>query len=213
MNVTKLIIVGAGGLGREVHSWLKDWVEHNSGYMIGGFLDDGSLSLNRFNHYADILSTIDAYEPAEDERLLVAIGKPSDKKFVVEKLLAKGAQFFTLIHPTAIVGENVKIGRGVLVCPFSVLSVDLTIGDFVTVNSLCTVGHDTHIGDFSTLSGHCDLTGGAVLEEEVFMGSRSSVLPKVRVGKGAVVGAGSVVLRAVKPGDVVFGVPAKRISG
>jgi sugar O-acyltransferase (sialic acid O-acetyltransferase NeuD family) len=213
MNVKKLIIVGAGGLGREVHSWLKDWVEHNENYVIGGFLDDGSLSLNRFHHYADILSTIDAYVPADDELLLIAIGKPSDKKHVVEKLLAKGAQFFTLIHPTAIVGENVKIGRGVLVCPFSVLSVDLEIGDFVTVNSLCTVGHDTYIGNFSTLSGHCDLTGGAVLEDEVFMGSRSSVLPKVRVGKGAVVGAGSVVLRAVKPGDVVFGVPAKRISG
>lgn len=213
MNIKKLIIVGAGGLGREVHSWLKDWVEHNPGYVIGGFIDDGSLSLNRFNHYADILSTIDAYEPADDELLLCAIGKPADKKYVVEKLLAKGASFFTLIHPTAIVGENVTIGRGVLVCPFSVLSVDLLVGDFVTINSLCTVGHDTVIGQFSTLSGHCDLTGGAVLEDEVFLGSRASVLPKVRVGKGAVVGAGSVVLRAVKPGSVVFGVPAKCISG
>jgi sugar O-acyltransferase (sialic acid O-acetyltransferase NeuD family) len=131
---------------------------------------------------------------------------------VVEKLLAKGAQFFTLIHPTAIVGENVKIGRGVLICPYSVLTVDLTVGDFVTINLLCTIGHDAEIGDFSTLSCHCDVTGGVVLEAEVFMGSRSSILPKVRVGRGAVVGAGSVVLRKVAPGSVVFGVPAKRIS-
>lgn len=213
MHIKKLIIAGAGGLGREVHAWMKDWVEHNPGYVIAGFIDDGGLSLNGFHHYADILGTIDGYQPAADELVICAIGKPSDKKYVVDKLLAKGAAFFSLVHPTAVVGDNVKLGRGVLVCPRVVLSVDLVIGDFVTINSACTVGHDAQIGDFSTLSCQCDVTGGAVLEDEVFMGSRASVLPKVRVGKGAVVGAGSVVLRAVKPGSVVFGVPAKRISG
>lgn len=213
MNLKKIIIAGAGGLGREVHTWIKDWIEHNPGYVIGGFIDDGEGALNSFAHYADILCTIDAYRPAIDEFVICAIGKPADKKYVVNKLLDKGVQFFSLIHPAAVIGDNVKIGRGVLICPNAVLSVDLVVGDFVTVNSSCTIGHDAIVGDFSTLSCHCDVTGGAVLEDEVFMGSRSSVLPRVRVGKGAVVGAGSVVLRAVKPGDVVFGVPAKRISG
>ncbi|WP_268800257.1 acetyltransferase [Pseudomonas huanghezhanensis] len=212
MNVKKLIIVGAGGLGREVHSWCKDWLKHNPGYVLGGFIDDGGLSLNRFSHYADVVSTIEGYQPAPDELLICAIGKPADKKYVVNKLLAKGAEFFTLIHPTAILGENVQIGRGTLICPYSVLSVDLTVGEFVTVNTLCTISHDTSIGDFTTLSLHCDVTGGVVLEGEVFMGSRASVLPKVRVGKGAVVGAGSVVLRDVKAGSVVVGVPARYIS-
>ena len=212
MNAIKLIIVGAGGLGREVHFWLKDWIAHNPGHVIGGFLDDGSLSLNRFNHYADIISTIDDYQPKPDERVLCAIGKPADKKLVVEKLLAKGAQFFTLIHSTAIVGDNVKIGRGVLICPYSVLSADLEICDFVTVNTLCTISHDAYIGHFSTLSLHCDVTGGAILEDEVFLGSRVSILPKVRVGRGAVVGAGGVVLKDVSPGSVVVGVPARETS-
>lgn len=213
MNQKKIIIAGAGGLGREVHTWIKDWIEHNPGYVIGGFIDDGEGALNSFDHYADILCTIDEYHPSIDEFVICAIGKPADKKYVVNKLLDKGVQFFSLIHPAAVIGGNVKIGRGVLICPNAVLSVDLVVGDFVTVNSSCTIGHDAIVGDFSTLSCHCDVTGGAVLEDEVFMGSRSSVLPRVRVGKGAVVGAGSVVLRAVKPGDVVFGVPAKRISG
>lgn len=212
MNVKKLIIVGAGGLGREVHFWLKDWIAHNPGHVLGGFLDDGSLSLNRFNHYADIISTIDDYEPKVDEHLLCAIGKPGDKKYVVEKLLAKGAQFFSFIHSSVIVGENVKIGRGAIICPYSVLSVDLELGDFVTVNTMCTISHDSYIGHFSTLSLHCDVTGGAILEDEVFLGSRVSVLPKIRVGRGAVVGAGGVVVKNVAPGSTVVGVPARETA-
>lgn len=213
MKTKHLIIVGAGGFGREVHAWLKDWIAVNPGWAIGGFIDDTAGSLNRFNHYADIRSTIDAYEPSPTDYLVCAIAKPGDKKAVVEKLLAKGAQFFTLVHPSVVMGENVQIGQGSVVCPYTILSVDLVVGAFVTINSSCTIGHDSSIGDFATLSGHCDVTGGVVLEEQVFMGSHASVLPSVRIGAQAIVGAGSVVLRKVAPGTTVFGVPAKRISG
>lgn len=212
MSSKKLIIVGAGGLGREVHGWIKDWVVHHPDHVLTGFIDDGGISLNRFSHYADVISTVDAYEPKADEYLVCAIGKPSDKKYVIDKLIAKGAQFLTLIHPTAIVGENVTLGRGVLICPYSVLSVDLTVGDFVTVNTLCTISHDSHVGHFSTLSLHCDVTGGVILEDGVFMGSRASVLPKLRVGRGAVIGAGAVVIQDVLPGSTVVGVPARCIA-
>ncbi|MCV4341933.1 acetyltransferase [Pseudomonas capsici] len=213
MSIRQLLIVGAGGFGREVHAWLIDWVERNPGWNIAGFINDGPGSINRFGHYPDVVSTVDDYEPRPEEYLVCAIGKPSDKRLVVEKLLAKGAQFFTLIHPSAIIGDNVTIGQGTVICPSTILSVDLHVGSFVTLNTACAVGHDASIGDFSTLCGHCDVTGGAVLEEEVFMGTHASVLPGVRVGKQAVIGAGSIVIRNIAAGTTVFGVPAKRISG
>ncbi|MET0611326.1 MAG: acetyltransferase [Pseudomonas caspiana] len=213
MKTQKLLIVGAGGFGREVHAWLTDWVDLNPGWSIAGFINDGEGSLNRFNHYPDIVSTVDAYVPRHDEHLVCAIANPADKRKVVEKLLAKGSVFFSLVHPSAVIGENVKIGQGTVICPFALLSVDLTVGAFVTINVSCTIGHDAFIGDFSTLSGQCDVTGGVILEEEVFMGTHASVLPKVRVGRQAVIGAGSVAIRNVAEGTTVFGVPAKRISG
>lgn len=209
----KLLIVGAGGFGREVYAWLSDWVRLNSGWSITGFINDGPGSVSRFDHYPNVVSNIDDYIPQPDEYLVCAIGKPSDKRKVVETLRAKGARFFTLVHPTAVVGGSVSIGEGTVICPLSILSVDLQVGAFVTINTACAVGHDVSIGDYSTLSGHCDVTGGAVLEEEVFMGTHASVIPGVRVGRQAFIGAASVVVRNVAAGTTVFGVPAKRISG
>lgn len=213
MNIKTLLIVGAGGFGREVHAWLVDWIEQNEGWRIGGFINDGPGSVARFGHYPDVVSSVDDYQPQPDEYLVCAIGKPSDRRMVVEKLLARGAEFFTLIHPTAVIGENVSIGRGSVICPTCVLSADIEIGAFVNINIGCVVGHDATLGDFCTLSAHCVITGACVLEEEVFMGTHASLIPKVRAGKQSVIGSASVAVRNVAAGTTVFGVPAKRISG
>ncbi|AZC27860.1 acetyltransferase [Pseudomonas sessilinigenes] len=216
MSIQKFVIVGAGGFGREVHVWLRDWISQSAQpdeYEIIGFLDDSSAALERFEAMPPILSSIDGFEPQDDILLVCAIANPKIKKTVSEKLLAKGARFFSLVHPSAIVGTRVMLGEGVVICPHTVLSTDLIIGNFVTVNSATTVGHDTSVGSYSTISGHCDITGGVQLSEGVFMGSHAVVVPKVVVGEYAVIGASSVVIRKVAPGVTVFGVPAKRISG
>lgn len=212
MSVNKLLIVGAGGFGREVHRWLSDWVLQNQGWKIAGFINDGPGSVARFSHYPPVVSSIDEYQPEPDEHLLCAIGSPADRRKVVEKLQAKGARFFTLIHPSAIVGENVAVGQGAIICPLTVLTADLIIGDFAILNISCVVGHDAAVGAFSTLSPHCNVAGAGVLEDEVFMGTNACVLPGVRVGHQSVIGAGSVVLRNVASCTTAFGVPAKSIS-
>ncbi|GLH48903.1 acetyltransferase [Pseudomonas lactis] len=216
MSGKKFLIVGAGGFGREVYVWLKDWIEHSetpSEYQINGFLDDSPAALERFSDAPLIVSSIDDYVHQDGVFLVCAIADPTIKKTVSEKLVAKGAQFFSLVHPTAIVGTRVVIGQGVVVCPNTILSTDLEIGDFVTINSCTTIGHDTSVGSYSTISGHCDVTGGVQLAESVFMGSHAVIVPKVTVGAFAVIGASSVVIRKVAPGVTVFGVPAKRIAG
>jgi len=212
MSTKKLVIVGAGSFGREVHQWLEDWIVHNPEWSIAGFIDDTKSDMGQFLNYSPILSSIEGYVPCADEHLVCAIATPSGKKAVVTKLLNRGAQFFTLIHPTAIVGKNVIIGAGTVICPYAILSVDLEVGAFATINSACTVAHDVRMGKFVTLSLQCDVTGGVILGDEVFLGSRASVLPNVHVGHKACIGAGSVVNRSVAPGLTVVGVPARNIE-
>jgi sugar O-acyltransferase (sialic acid O-acetyltransferase NeuD family) len=220
MNATKkLVIMGAGGFGREVHAWLLDAIRNGSCgptsdtvWEIAGFIDDVSGALDDFPGRPPILSKIDDYEPSPDSYLVCAIANPTIKKELTTKLLAKGAKFFTLIHTSVVIGTNVEIGVGSVICPMTVLSTDLVVGDFVTINSACTVGHDSEIANYSTLSGHCDVTGGVKLREGAFLGSHAVIIPRVTVGEYAVVGAGSVVIRKVAPGITVFGVPAKRLS-
>lgn len=217
--IKKLVIMGAGGFGREVHAWLLDAIRNgkceptsNTVWEIAGFVDDVSGALDNFPGRPPILSKIADYEPCPDTYLVCAIANPVIKKELTIKLLAKGAKFFTLIHPSVVIGPNVEIGTGTVICPLTVLSTDLVVGDFVTINSACTIGHDSVIANYSTLSGHCDVTGGVKLCEGAFLGSHAVIIPRVTVGEYAVVGAGSVVIRKVAPGTTVFGVPAKRIS-
>ncbi|WP_411705138.1 acetyltransferase [Edaphovirga cremea] len=216
MSPKNFVIVGAGGFGREVYVWLKDWIELSAKpdeHKIIGFLDDSPSALERFPNMPSIISSIDDYVYQDGVFLVCAISDPKTKKNVSEKLLKKGANFFSLVHPTVIVGTRVVIGDGVIVCPNTILSTDLEVGNFVTINSATTIGHDTSVGSYSTISGHCDVTGGVQLAEGVFMGSHAVVVPKVTVGAYAVIGASSVVIRKVASGVTVFGVPAKRIAG
>ncbi len=219
MQTNKFVIMGAGGFGREVYAWLLDLIRHGVcqpteqvQWTISGFIDDAIDALDSFAGLPPIISAIDTFEPDEHTYVVCAIASPQAKKVLSQKLLSKGAVFFTLIHPTAVIGTRVRIGTGCVICPFTVLSTDLEVCDFVTINSSCTIGHDTLISDYCTLSGHCDVTGGVKLLEGAFLGSHAVIVPKVVVGEYAVVGASSVAIRKVEPGVTVFGVPAKRIS-
>jgi sugar O-acyltransferase (sialic acid O-acetyltransferase NeuD family) len=200
----KLIIIGAGGFGREVLQYARSIPAAARGWEPHGFLDANPDALERFGHPLPILGDPVAYAPAPDEVFICAIGDPRRKLLLCRGLRERGARFVNLIHPTAIVGERTRFGE----CPWSGLSADVRIGDFVTVNSFSGAGHDVVMGDGCTLSAHVDVTGGVVLGEGVFIGTHASVLPNVRIADYAVLGAGSVVLKNVRAGRTVFGLPA-----
>jgi acetyltransferase-like isoleucine patch superfamily enzyme len=101
---------------------------------------------------------------------------------------------------------------GSILCPFTQLSCEITLGKCVTFGTLSSSAHDTVIGDWCQISGHCSINGRAALEEGVFVGSHVAILPGVRIGAYAHVGAGSIVLKRVKPGVKVFGNPAVTIA-
>jgi sugar O-acyltransferase (sialic acid O-acetyltransferase NeuD family) len=207
----KLLIVGAGGFGREMWIWAGQVPASEREWEAHGFLDDNPDALKGFNHPARVLGKISDYQPKPDEVLTVAIGDPRAKMQVAEVLQKKGAQFTTIVHPTALIGLNVKLGRGVIICPHVCIPCDAVLGDFVHVNSNSTVAHDTVLGDYTTLSGHCDVTGSSRLGKGVFLGSHASVLPSVKVGDFAKIGAGTVAATNVQPEVTLLGVPGKRL--
>ena len=147
----------------------------------------------------------------QDALVVIAIGKPRLKKRIADHCRGK-VEFATIVHPHAIVGPYCHVGKGCILCPFSVLTTNVVVGDHVLVNLAASLGHDVRIGDFCTINCHADVTGNAVLEEGVYLSSHASVLPSARVEAFAYVGAGSIVLRRVKAGTVVFGAPSRRIG-
>jgi maltose O-acetyltransferase len=127
--------------------------------------------------------------------------------------------------------SGITVGRCIVRDGLRVLGDGLVVGDGVFINSDCyveaeapvvieggvsigvgaqllTVSHE--IGAASKRAG--ESTFGAIsLGAGCWLGARVTVLPGVRIGRGAIVGAGSVVNRDVKDNTVVAGVPAREL--
>ncbi|MCX6917995.1 MAG: acetyltransferase [Verrucomicrobia bacterium] len=204
----KLLIVGAGGFGRELYVWASQHPDCGQAWELEGFLDDNSQALQSFGSFAHV-RPLTGHVVDPDKLYLCGLGLPPVKEKLLQPLLAAGANFLTFIHPRALVGGRVKLGHGVVLCPGAIASADIVLGDFVMLNLHTTVGHDASIGAWSTLSAHCDVTGRVQVADRVFMGSRVSIIPGQSIGSGATLGAGAVVIKDVPAGVTVVGNPAR----
>jgi sugar O-acyltransferase (sialic acid O-acetyltransferase NeuD family) len=204
----RILIVGAGGFGREVLQWARDaWPESED--RIAGFLSTEPNALEGFDCNHSVLGSPDAYRPAPGDRFLLAIGIPYVRRRVAESLLAHGAEFVTLIHPTAIVAATASIGPGSILCPYSIASDSCRVGRFVIMNYHSSLGHDASAGDFSVLSPYATLGGHAHVEDDVFLGLHASVGPGKTVGARSKVSANSCVLATAPADSIVYGVPGR----
>ena len=161
------------------------------------------------NYEKGVVAPISGFIPQHSDIFVCGLGSVPAKMKLCQPLIDRGALFLTLIHPSVVIGGNVKLGAGVVLCPGVILTCDISLGAMVMVNCHSSAGHDVTIGDWSTISGHCDLTGHTKLGQRVFFGSGARIIPGKSVGNEAVVGAGSVVIRSVAAGQKVFGNPAR----
>lgn len=206
-----LIIIGARGFGREVHDLALDCIEAGEDMRIKGFLDDKTDALDGYVGYADIISSVEDYNIQANDVFTCALGSPENKKKYIDKIVAKGGRFINLISPHAIIRRNALLGTGCIITAGSNISVDTVIGDYVSILS-SAIGHDAKVGDYSVLSGACRVNGFVEIEQLSYLGCNSMIYPHKKVGEGAFVGMGSVVVSNIKPGRRVFGNPAKRME-
>ncbi|HEX5070028.1 MAG TPA: NeuD/PglB/VioB family sugar acetyltransferase [Vicinamibacterales bacterium] len=210
--MSRLVLAGAGGFGREVFSWAHDVPGAAGPWRDIVFIDDNPDALAGVKFPAARISSIDDYVPADGDRVAITVGVPAAKRLISDRLTSHGASFETLRHPSAIIGASSEIGDGSIVCPGVVVTANARIGRFVALNVYATVGHDATVGDYSTLGGHSDVTGGATLEEGVFLGSHAVIAPGVRVGASALIGAGTAAIRNVERGATLLGVPGRNMG-
>jgi sugar O-acyltransferase (sialic acid O-acetyltransferase NeuD family) len=204
----RIIIVGAGGFGREVLQWARHaWPEHVA--KIAGFLSEDPTKLNGHGTNLPILGSPEDFGPRPTDGLLLAIGIPRVRRQVAERLEARGARFLTLIHPTAIVADTAEVGLGTVICPYAIVSDSVRLGRFVLVNYHASLAHDASAGEFSILSPYSGLGGNASIEVDVFLSMHVTVGPRVHVASGAVVSANSCVLQHSPPNSMIYGVPGR----
>ena len=204
----KVVIVGAGGMGREVYNWLSI---DRSGINITGFIDDNLSALDGFNYPVGVVSKISNYVPLESTVHVLAIMNPLTKRKVVTTLKSIGCEFISFVHPTAIIGVNVGVGEGNVISPSCILTCDITLGSYVFLNTQTTLGHDVSVGDYTSINGKVDVSGCVEIGGDVIVGSHVVILPQKKIASGAKIGAGSVVVGNINHPVSVFGNPAKMI--
>jgi sugar O-acyltransferase (sialic acid O-acetyltransferase NeuD family) len=205
-----LIIVGAGASARELRQFLPQSFPPGS-VQLKGFLSNNPRDFEPFKIPEPILGDPEEYVPQENDRFLLGIGQIEQRRRIVESIKSRGAAFLSLIHPTAYVDSATTLGEGCIIYPFATIMNDVQVGNFVMLNLYSSAGHDTRIADYCVLSPYATMNGFSILEEEVFLGTHSSVLAYHRVGSRSKVSANSVVSQDVKPLTLVFGVPGRHI--
>lgn len=207
-----LVIICAGGFGREVAAWAPNCIGYNTDWKIKGFIDSDLNRLNEFKSKLKIIDTINNYKPKKDDVFICAIGDLNLKKKFISIISSKGGKFINLIHISVIFSSvNINIGRGCFLGPGTIISNDVTIRDHVTLNCRIHVSHDVIISKFSHANPYSFIGGYAYIGERVIIHPNSTIIPNIKIGDNCVIGAGSVVIKNVKQGVTVFGIPAKKI--
>lgn len=215
MAKRKLLLLGGGDFCRELLWTANSIPSDQRDWEPAGILDDNVDAARNHMLHRDVslpvLGAISDHQPAADEVFIPAIGKPLYKLKAAELMESRGAEFVSLIHPTALVAPDVQLGTGVFIFMNSVISVGARLQDFVTVNAFVLVGHDAVIGRGCNLNPAAMVTGNVKLGRGVLMGTHSSVAPQNEVGDFATIGIGSAVISSVPQGTTFVGVPARAV--
>lgn len=146
-------------------------------------------------------------------RGLVAIGgtRGRDRADIAAALRAAGLAMPPLVHPRAFVCPTVKIGVGSQILALACAAADARIGEDCILNHRASIDHECVLGEGVHIAPGATLCGCVVVERFAFVGAGAVVLPRLRIGVGALIGAGAVVTSDVPPGAVVAGNPARLI--
>ena len=206
-----LVIIGAGGMGRTFYDWVRESVGYGEEFVIKGFIDDNIHALEGFVGYPPMLSSIEEYCPEDADVFTCSMGGYV-KKVCCERILYKGGKFINIIHSTARVGTNVKLGIGNVIGAYVAWGADAKVGDHNLIQSYSVVGHDAVIGNWNRIDTHVTCVGGIKIENETMIHTSVVINHKVVVETGAKVGACSFVIKRVKAGTTVMGNPARRVE-
>ena len=208
-----LIIVGTGGVGRETAQIVEEMNKVKKEWNILGFIDDNKdLKGKIVNGYRVIGDRTYLNYFEKEVYVVIAIANYSVKKELVEFLTNKNIKYATLIHPSVILNDTIKIGEGCIVYPGVIMTVNIDVGNHVIISPKCGVGHDTIIEDYVTLLWNVNVSGNEKIRQGATLGSGSTIIQGLEIGRGSFVGAGAVVIRDIEANKTAVGVPSRYIG-
>ncbi len=209
-----IVIVGAGGLGREIASVITACNTARKEWNVLGFLDLKRSLVGSEVGGVPVLGRDDWCQKNSHESVwfVCAIGDPKIRRQIAKKFSAIGCKFASVVHPDVRIPHSVRIAEGTVVMAGTQFTTDANVGSHVVIYLNCSITHDVEIGDFCVIAPGCNLSGGAVLGKGVQLGTGASILPRRRIGAWAIIGAGGVVADDVPANSTAVGIPCRVIK-
>jgi sugar O-acyltransferase (sialic acid O-acetyltransferase NeuD family) len=189
----KKALFGYGGHAREVMAQMN--------VKLICFVDDdyvieGTRPLSEFN--------------PKKYALMVAVADSKDRYDIVQRL-PKETQFFTFIHPTALLMEDVEIGEGSFIGAYSILTTNIKIGKHALLNRGNHIGHDCVIGDYFSAMPNAVVGGNVNMKDKVYMGGCSNIREKINISNDVIIGMNAAVVKNIEEPGIYIGVPSKKL--
>jgi sugar O-acyltransferase (sialic acid O-acetyltransferase NeuD family) len=214
MSVRELLLVGAGGFGRETAEAVRAINQRNESWKLLGFLDEAPALQGAEVDGLPVLGPIDAIDRYPDAALTVCTGHPGNyfsRKRIVRRLGLDPSRYATLVHPGSALATSTAVGPGSVVLAAVVTTAAVQLGAHVAVMPGAVLTHDDVVADYATFGAGARLAGRVRVDEGAYVGSGALVREDRTIGAWSLVGMGSVVLADVPPSEVWAGVPARRL--
>lgn len=200
--MNKLIIIGASGHGKVVADIAK-----KNGYTNIVFLDNDP-NITTCAGYPVL--GLDTKVAELDGDLFIAVGNGEIRNRLMMR--EAGRAFPVLIHPNAVVAEEVRIAEGTVVMAGAVINPGVRIGRGCIVNTASSIDHDCKIGDFCHIAVGVHLCGTVEIDSNAWIGAGSTISNNVYICSNVTIGAGAVVIKDIEESGTYIGVPAKRMN-
>jgi acetyltransferase EpsM len=203
----KIFVIGAGG-----HAKVVIDVILSSGLQVSGIFDDDESLTGQHIFQIPVLGKIEKVKEYDDGKFIVAIGDNEIRMKIVKNLSFSYDKFYTIVHPSAIIGKKVEIGAGSMILGGVVINTGTFIGKHSIINTSSSVDHHNRISDFVHIAPGTHTGGNVEIGEGALVGIGTSIIPGIKIGKWSIIGAGTVVIEEVPDYATVVGVPGRVIK-
>ena len=207
-----IVIIGGGD---QAHYTID--IIHKEGKLNIIGIVDAQAEIGSKKHGYPILGRQESIkEIAETHQIdggIIAIGDNWTRYIVATEIKKHipNFKFFNAIHPSCIIGENVKFGSGVVAMAGCIFNPKSVIGDHTFFATGAQIEHDCKIGNYASISAG-SITGGYVeMEEFSAITLGVTVMDRIKIGRNSVIGSGSLVINDFPENVLAYGSPAKII--
>lgn len=204
----KIIIIGAGGHSNVI----IDTISSMNQCVVEAIFDDcynesDSKNKNIKGTINDLINN-DEYKQYKH---FIAIGDNKIRLQIYNKLSDR--EYINIIHPSAIISNNVNLGKGNYIAPGTIINTNTNIGNFNIINTKASIDHDSYIGNFNHICPSVTICGHVNIFNNTMIGSGSTVIDHITIGNCNIIGSHSNVVKDILfNGYLFYGNPARMIK-